>query len=326
MVNILRIYDVSNYIHAGVRGDKNLGKRYRSKVVRRVDGSFGQISLPVAGVSFTLNAIFEAIAYANANADVNVTLAFCLDKDSYFKWDMYSSIFPNGEGYKSNRGKSGDLFITSNKSLILDVLESITSNVFYGNGYEADDYIYSIANRYAVDFDSVEVYTLDHDMYCLCRDNISIGQVTTRDKSFNKDTFETVLDIPFNTTVLNKLKSGDASDCIPPLPAHMFNQYQARLYPEVYQYMWNLPWMRGTLEETFGTGSHPVQLFDLLTPMTVPNELIELSAEKLNIKNLYSAGKLADNKYLKKVSITPELQITEIFDKAAEDYYYKGGE
>jgi hypothetical protein len=326
MVNILRLYDVSNYIHAGVRGDKNKGKRYRSKVVRRVDGSFGQIAIPVAGVSFTLNAIFEAISYANSKPDVNVTMAFCLDKDAYFKWDMYSSIFPNGEGYKSNRGKSSDLFITSNKSLVLKVLESVSHNVFYGNGYEADDYIYSLANRYAVDFDRVEVYTLDHDMYCLCRDNISIGRVTTRDKAFNKDTFDQVMDIPFNTTVLEKLRTGDASDCIPALPSHMMSVYEARLYPEIYQYMWNLPWMRGTLEETFGKGSHPVQLFDLLTPMTVPNELIELSDEKLNIKNLYSAGKLSENKYLRSVSITPELEMIDIFDKAAEDYYYKGGE
>ena len=219
MSRILHIFDMGPFIHAG---SVNTHSFIEGPIITNVDG-YRQSIIPTGGLAQILNTL--------ADIDPEETCIFCADRRPTIKQGMYS-------GYKSNRNHNHHIEIQ--KEIAEIILKDCGYEVLFDDGYEADDFIYSLVEKYKSDYDHIYVYTGDSDLYFLVCENVSIRPSSTRAKTVTMENYSFVVSskcsVPYNTLTYNKILGGDRSDNIPPLSKETCKQLEfftrnTALYP-----------------------------------------------------------------------------------------------
>lgn len=332
-MSILHIYDVSEYIYAGaITGLKNSLVKppsFYAGVRELPDGSYGAASLPTGGLSFMLNPIFEELSRDKDLTDVS--LAFCLDSEPDIKRQMYFHLLKDEFGYKGTRGQK-PLEVIIQKEAAYDLLKKITPNVFQCKGYEADDIIATLVQQNKKNFDHIYIHALDRDLYSLVSDNVSMDMLGTRGAKVTKDNFSKLvknsLGLPmiFNGVILDKLEFGDKSDNIPGIGRELFKDIESFIPPDKYSYLTNFRLLRTWVRQAT-KNPKVLDLLDIIIPLSVPNEDLEIYDEPISVSNLFYIGNNIGNKYCRKVNVDFEgdSSILELLKYYADEYYMRGG-
>lgn len=220
----LHVIDVSPHIHVG---SITKGKFFEGEVINTPNG-WKQLTIPTGGISFLFNKIFE---FSKGN-----TMVFACDRPATNRKNIDSA-------YKANRGEKPD--VDSQKIIVERILEDCGFQVLYEDGYEADDIIYSIVQKYKHDpsIDHIYVHTDDSDLYINVDDKVSILQCSSRGKNITRANYETTVSkkevIPYNSLTFRKMLEGDTADGVKGLPKDMRSV--------IYNFFMNQPALRDNL-------------------------------------------------------------------------------
>lgn len=113
--------------------------------------------------------------------------------------------------YKKNRKKENEDYyyqIDLGKS----VLEKSGFNYLLKEGFEADDLIASVATNYSDDFKKIKIWSNDVDLASLVNPKTEFINIRSKAPNINRDNYEEVLKIPYNTLALYKAMVGDKAD------------------------------------------------------------------------------------------------------------------
>lgn len=194
----LFLFDTSSFIHAG-----NVNKYSKlEQVVPNGSTWISQIT-PTGGTSLIFNTLFEILGEGD--------IAFCCDRNPTIKKDMLPS-------YKCNREHKRDIEVQ--KAACEYILEKCNCTVLARAGYEADDIIYSLVQKFHSAYNHIYIYTGDSDLYFLVDDKVSIRPSNSRAKTVTRENYEQVAQsggIKYNVLTMKKILCGDTSDCIPGL-------------------------------------------------------------------------------------------------------------
>lgn len=203
-MRVLRIFDVSPFVHAGAVN------KHAMLLPELVDNgeSFEERRIYAGGASLIWNILY----YEFGKCD----MVFCCDRWPSVKQGMY-------EYYKGSREhKEG---IHKAKEVTEYILDDCGFTVLAEDGYEADDFIYSLVREHKSHYDHIYIYTGDSDLYFLVDDNVTILPNSSRSKTVTRQNFtytaRTGKYTPYNALTFYKILEGDKSDDIPALPAHL---------------------------------------------------------------------------------------------------------
>ena len=155
--------------------------------------------------SGALSVLFRKIAYL-LSIDHHVICAF----DS--KTDRSSII----QEYKANRTKVPEVILQS--ELAYNLLTELNISCVKVNGFEADDLIYNICNKYDMKVPRINIHSSDKDLaHNVVNSRVSILSVNSNSYNINFNNFVEVfsqedLRIPRNLVTLSKVFLGDSSD------------------------------------------------------------------------------------------------------------------
>lgn len=214
----LRIFDVSTYIHAGKVNRRSF---LQAPLLER-DDMYVERRLYTGGTSFLWNTIYEVYGTAD--------LVFCCDTRPTVKQSMYGY-------YKGSRAH--DDGVSKQKRIAEYILRDCGLEVLKEDGYEADDFIYSVVRDKKREYDHIYIYTADSDLYFLVSDNVTVLPSSSRAKMVTKDNYTYTAGkkdsyTPYNSMTFSKILFGDSSDDIPPLPADTINMLHDLLWKDPY--------------------------------------------------------------------------------------------
>ena len=199
----LHIFDIGSFVHAGA---VNTHSSIDDEPIKEADG-YRSVRYMTGGIALILNAL------AGIPSTTTADCVFCADRNPTIKKLMIP-------GYKGNR--KHPIGIEKQKKIIEIVLENIGYTVLYKDGYEADDFIYSVVKKFKDSYDHMYIYTGDSDLYFLVSDTVTIRPSSSRAKLVTRDNYSDItvggVHVPYNAITYNKILGGDKSDCIPPLP------------------------------------------------------------------------------------------------------------
>lgn len=199
-MRVLNIFDIGSFVHAGA---VNTHSFIEGPIMQDADG-YRTTEIKTGGVAQVLNAL--------ADVGHEETCVFCADRRPTIKQGMLPD-------YKYNREHKRN--IENQKEIMEIILKDCGFDVFAAEGYEADDFIYSLVTKFKGDYDLVRVYTGDSDLYFLVCDNVEIFPSNSRAKHVTKENYSYTVSsketIPYNCVTWNKIVGGDRSDCIPAL-------------------------------------------------------------------------------------------------------------
>lgn len=251
MSRILRVFDLSSYGYAG-----NVNKRafFEGPIVQLSTG-YTQRIVPAGGISLLFNQLYQYVG--------NCDLVFCADRTPTIKKEM----FPN---YKISRSHPTDVGIQ--KEVMEFVLNACGLTVLAEEGYEADDLIYSVVQKFKRNYDNVYVHTADSDLFLLVDENVSIDKTHSRSKEVTIENYPYVVKknkiTPYNMLSFLKVLNGDPKDDIPPLDKYQAQQILDILDTDFYvPKMGNKEFIRATLE-SFAPWT--LTQFDLVYPLDAP--------------------------------------------------------
>jgi len=202
-VSILRIHDVSPYIHAGQWGYKDKINFKFETVYNRSTNSWSQETIQCGGVAHLMNKIKEYLS------DVQV---FMLDSEYLIRREKY----PN---YKSSRPHKESVELQ--KLLAAVMLEDCNINCFKEYGYEADDLIFSYRVLAKKKYDRVIIHTVDHDLAINIDKKTTIQICKSNGAEISTSNYNQFIKangnlVPYNMIIPFKLVYGDSSDVISP--------------------------------------------------------------------------------------------------------------
>lgn len=200
-MKILRIFDTSTFVHAG---SVNKYSFVSAKLVEEADG-FVERRMYTGGASLLWNTLYDVYGTCD--------LAFCCDRKPTIKQEMYSL-------YKSSRPH--DIEKSKQKKICEYILKDCGLTVLADEGYEADDFIYSLVRDKKSEYDHIYIYTGDSDLYFLVSDNVTILPSSSRAKMVTRDNYTYTAGkkdtyTPYNALTFYKILAGDKTDDIPPL-------------------------------------------------------------------------------------------------------------
>lgn len=203
MSRILRVFDLSSYAHAG-----NVNKRafFEGPIVKLATG-YTQRIVPAGGISLLFNQLYQFVGECD--------MVFCADRTPTIKKGMYPP-------YKESREHTRDILIQ--KEVMEYVLKACNYTVLAEEGYEADDFIYSVVDKFKKEYDHVYVHAADSDLFFLVSENVSIAKTHSRTKEVTLENYPYVVKkgkspTPYNMTSMLKVLYGDPKDDIPALDA-----------------------------------------------------------------------------------------------------------
>lgn len=216
-MKVLRIFDVSPFVHAGAVN------KYAMLLPELVDNgeSFEERRIYAGGASLIWNVLY----YEYGKCD----MVFCCDRWPSVKQGMY-------EYYKANREHKE--VIHKAKEVTEYILNDCGFTVLAEEGYEADDFIYSLVRDHKKHYDHIYIYTGDSDLYFLVSDNVTVLPNSSRSKTVTKQNFtytaRTGKYTPYNALTFYKILEGDKSDNIPPLPGYLQSVVRNVFDKEIY--------------------------------------------------------------------------------------------
>lgn len=251
MSRILRVFDLSSYCHAG-----NVNKRafFDGPIVELASG-YTQRNVPAGGVSLLFNQLY----YYMGECD----MVFCADRNPTIKKGMYPQ-------YKESRAHARDIEIQ--KEVMERVLELCGFTVLYEEGYEADDFIYSVVTKMKDQYDHVYIHTGDSDLYFLVSDNVSIAKTHSRTKEVTMENYSYMFKkgkfTPYNMITFMKVLNGDTSDDIPAMPVEKAQPLLDMFDSDFYRVrMGDKNFMRASVEFA---APWALPQFDLVYPLDTP--------------------------------------------------------
>lgn len=199
-MRVLHIFDIGSFVHAGA---VNTHSFIEGPLLKGADG-YRSVTIQTGGVAQILNTL--------ADIDPEETCVFCADRRPTMKQGMLPT-------YKENRQHRRN--IENQKEIIEIILKDCGYDVLYEEGYEADDFIYSLVLKFKESYDAIHIYTGDSDLYFLVSENVDIHPSNSRAKMVNMEnyayTVSSKTSMPYNVVTYNKIVGGDRSDCIPAL-------------------------------------------------------------------------------------------------------------
>lgn len=151
--------------------------------------------------------LFRKIAYL-LSIDHNVICAFDSKTDR-------STILPE---YKANRSKIPEVILQS--ELAYNLLTELNISCVKMNGFEADDLIYSLCNKYNMKVPRIYIHSSDKDLaHNIVNSRIEILSTNSNSLNINYGNFvevfaEPTFRTPVNMVTLKKVFTGDSSDNI----------------------------------------------------------------------------------------------------------------
>ena len=292
---ILRLFDVSQYLHAGERQSNMI-----TLGAKLVQGVYRSIQVPSGGLSVLLNTIQEF-----KNDDT--VLVYCLDSPPTYKRELHASAFPNGGGYKGQRGSKTAEFKIQ-ESMVEEMLRQIGVNVIRVEGYEADDIISSLVSYYKDDFDKVYVHSRDSDSFYLVGGNVEVVPVNGRGLHVTQSNYELIVPskkgaeymVPYNTITIGKLVYGESGDNIPYIEKSIADKFTSSLNKKMFPAFGNNKLLRQLLKDSCNNDPRTMAICDLVMPVILPYEDVELYEEEFN-KDMYQFyGIVTGNKYFRR--------------------------
>lgn len=197
----LVIVDTSSAVYAG---SFNSCSYITGNLLNTASGYVEQY-IPTGGV----NQLFNIISKQSRNS----TIVFACDRIPTEKRKKYAQ-------YKTQRTPNPQAAIE--KKIAEYVLKDCGFCVLAQDGYEADDIIATIATQQCSQYDAIDIYCADADLYYLVNETVSIKPPHSRAKEVTRDNYSytCIKDriIPYNCMPLEKLIKGDKSKGIDPLP------------------------------------------------------------------------------------------------------------
>ena len=204
----LHVYDLGSYVHGGL---VNKYCYFEGSVVGSATEGWSCQTLEAGPVSL----VFQSIKQYKDDSD----FIFCSDRTPTVKQIMYT-------GYKASRSHSPE--IERAKRTLEMCLEYCGYDVYYDDGYEADDFVYDVVRKLSSKYEHVYVHTGDADLYCLVSKKVSIAKTLTNTKEVNLYNYSEMCErnnyILYNTVTIRKILYGCRSDEIPGL-----NSQEAKL-------------------------------------------------------------------------------------------------
>lgn len=184
----LSIFDISGFLHGGNYGYS----------------SFKVAGFPMGGVKYALrNIVIEGL--------VKDSVAICFDSSTNRK-----DLIPT---YKTGRDKTNQHEIFAQADLLKDILDECGIATLKVDGYEADDLVYSLVEKYKGEFNFIRIFTNDADLAHNVTPRVWIEPSTSQGNMINFNNFSTSIvkgkDILVGTSTIYKVFCGDNSDRIP---------------------------------------------------------------------------------------------------------------
>lgn len=217
-MKVLRIFDVSTFVHAGA---VNRHSFVAPDLVLEDDG-YRERRIYTGGVSLLWNTLYDVYGTCD--------LVFCCDTRPTVKQDMF-------DGYKATRPHNPEK--SKMKKACQYILEDCGLEVLCEDGYEADDFIYSLVRDKKKEYDHIYIYTADSDLYFLVDDNVTILPSSSRAKKVTKQNYTYTAGkkdsyTPYNSMTFTKILEGDKSDNIPGLSDQRCRQLYSIFYNDLY--------------------------------------------------------------------------------------------
>lgn len=261
----LRIFDVSTFVHAG----KVNKHSFLTPELKEIDDEFVEQRIYTGGVSLLWNTLYKVYGTCD--------LAFCLDTKPTIKQEMY-------DGYKANRQHNHEVW--KQKRAMEYILKNCGFETLIEEGYEADDFIYSIVRDNKKKYDQIYIYTGDSDLYFLVDDNVTILPSSSRAKKVTKQNYTYTAGkkdsyIPYNATTFLKILEGDTSDNIPPLNPDISYRVRQGYYNDLfYEFLGD----KETLREIFQRfGPEAIAQCELILPLDVRTPEVFKEGDKIRI-------------------------------------------
>lgn len=264
----LIVVDISSMIYAGVRKDYC---RIKGKMVKTVNGYVAN-DVPCGGISYLFNLIHDKLGECD--------FVFCADRIPTIKLNMYPT-------YKKNRTYNDDTEnILRQKEIAELILKDCGLQVLSRDGYEADDLIYSVCKLYKNEYDNIQVYVNDADLYIVVDDNVEIMPPASNGKHITRSNYERTCYkneiTPYNTVTFGKFLYGCKSDNVNALSPRGLRDaiYNDFYKPENYELLGNKQRLRGFVEMFY---PQALTQFDVIYPLDVN---VEVSTTEWNIERI----------------------------------------
>lgn len=257
----LHLIEISSCIHTGKVNKK---ATIDDKLTKGSDGWYTP-SIQSGGLAFLFNKILEC--------DKNDDIVFVADRPPTKKREY----FPD---YKMHR--PGDDSVSIQKELAEEILEDCGYLVIYEEGYEADDVVYTLAEKYASEYKNVLVHTDDSDLFIVVKDNVHCVPVRSTGIFVTQSNYENVAQknykTPFNSLSFSKVLYGDLkSDNVPPLAKNIQDKLIRMYWNEThFPFMRNRDFMRAAIE---ATAPEALLQFEVIYPLFVEEAGIGLVPE-----------------------------------------------
>lgn len=287
-MEVLHVYDVSNYISSGstkkfLDGGFKLGS----------DGKYGEYTMPCGGVSILLDTIMTQMEETEDTID----MVFCFDRKPEYKRELFKEVLtPLGFGsYKGNRPQKSPEIIPQ-RDMAEEILRQMNFNVLAVDRYEADDCIASVVHHYKTSYDKIVIHSLDSDLFHLVCDNVEVAPIYInpysgpRGKYVNIHNYEDVVNkdyqISYNCLTITKMTVGESGDGIPAIAKHMSQRIRANLRPEEFRLYGDNRLLRQRIAEATDNDKVTLTIFDLIVPVILHESLVPLYDEPIDTELL----------------------------------------
>lgn len=256
--SLLQVVDISCMIYGGLKKD---GCYIKAPMLKTVNG-FKDMNVPTGGIAYMFKLIRQSMGHCD--------MVFCGDRLPTIKLAMYP-------GYKEDRQEKRSENADRQKEIAELILKDCGLQVIARDGYEADDAEYSIAKLYKNQYDKVEVYVNDADLYICVDDNVEIMPPAENGKYVTKDNYSRTVSskeiVPYNTVTFDKFLFGCKSDCVKELrPRALREQIYHTFYkPSNYEILGDKRRMRLFVEKYF---PEALNQFDVIYPLDMDVEVL----------------------------------------------------
>lgn len=196
----LHVVDMSPAIYAGHYNRRSM---IPADVIQTAEG-WRERYIPTGGTCMLFNMLGQYLA--------NGTFAFVADRQPSIKQSMWA-------GYKSSRTHPGPIQIS--KGVAEYILQDCGFNIYYRDGYEADDVVANIVRANHERYERIFVHTGDSDLYILVDDKVTVLPSSSKAKTVTRENYEYTVNskrnVAYNTKVFDKFLHGDPGKDIPSL-------------------------------------------------------------------------------------------------------------
>lgn len=221
----MRVHIIVDYSFLYYKYKFSLDKGNMKRIIVLDDSTGVNVERDISQIYYSLREI-ESFRRKLEHAGHDVTMTICFDMPSVRREKEVeaekSGDIKKADGYKSNRGNKLTEKDFSDIREVQSILDKAGYNTFRLEGFEADDIVTTLVNKYKNDFDYTVIYTPDKDLLINISDKVGVyrykwttgyfGVDMKNYESYLEDEFKTR--IPYNALGLYLSSVGDKADVI----------------------------------------------------------------------------------------------------------------